>query len=380
MIKITVVSYNNQRSLTPLSAIFDREGGTLGRSTENFFVLPDSKHLVSRVQALVKSDGEKHTIISLSQANPVLLNGVELVFERETPFKPSDEMQVGPYVLFAEACLPAAGESPASAAPGAATGAAAGAAAGPSSSAATRATVLPFQVASAGGPGVAITAAAPPARMAGPLQASAAEAPPSDDNAALLAAFLQGAGIPEMTVGAGLTTELMETIGRLLAATIDGTYALIGSRALSKREVKADVTMVVVRNNNPLKFLPDSKAVLMQMLRKKMPGFMGPVEAAEDAFNDLAAHQKGTVAGMHGVIDAVLQRLDPGAIESRTTAPTFIEGLLPSQRSARMWEQSKTLFEQTSHEVHDDFQKYFGNAFVLAYEAEIERLRNAEPS
>lgn len=340
MIKITVVSYNNQRSLEPRCAIFGREGGTLGRSEENFFVLPDAKHLVSRVQASVKSDGQRHTIVSLSQANPVLLNGVELEFERETPFKPSDEIQVGPYVLFAEAHLAAVVERPA--------------------------------------PALAIVSA-PSAPV--PIVASTIEGVESstgfEDTRALLDAFLQGAGITQMSVGAGLTTEFMETVGKLLAATVDGTFTLVGSRAMTKREVNADVTMVVVRNNNPLKFLPDSQAVLMQMLRKKMPGFMGPVEAVEDAFSDLQAHQKGTMAGMHGVLDALLKRLDPQAIESRTSAPNFTEGLIPSKRTARMWEQSKALYEQTSREVHNDFQKYFGNDFVLAYEAEIERIRDA---
>ena len=377
MIKITVVSYNNQRSLAPLSAIFGRDGGTLGRSEENFFVLPDSKHLVSRVQALVKSDGQRHTIVSLSQANPVLLNGVELPFERETPFKPSDELQVGPYVLFAEAHLAAVNEGEPiklAAVPNVQN-------AQNPANAPIGATVIPISAATAQTADLPATEQAVASRgLPAPIHTSTSEFVQGDDHRALLGAFLQGAGIPEMSVGAGLTTEFMETIGKLLAATIDGTYELVGSRALSKREVKADVTMVVVRNNNPLKFLPDSKAVLMQMLRKKMPGFMGPVEAVQDAFSDLEAHQKGTMAGMHGVIDAVLQRLDPQAIASRTTAPTLIEGLMPARRSARMWEQSTALFEQTMHEVHDDFQKYFGNAFVLAYEAEIERLRDAEPS
>lgn len=333
MIRIAVVSYNNQRSLEPHSAVFGRDSATLGRSDENFFVLPDSKHLVSRVQASVKSDGQLHTIVSLSQANPVVLNGDELAFQVETPFKPGDEIQVGPYVLLAEAHLAPVSEMP-----------------------------LHPAAASAG---------------VGGLADGAGENGSARENQALLQAFLQGAGIPDMSVGAGLTPEFMETVGKLLAATVDGTYALVGSRAMTKREVNADVTMVVVRNNNPLKFLPDSHAVLMQMLRKKMPGFMGPVEAVEDAFNDLQAHQKGTMAGMHGVLDALLKRLDPHALQQRTSPPSFAENLIPSKRVARMWQQSVSVYDQTCREVRSDFQKYFGNDFVLAYEAEIERERDA---
>lgn len=355
MIKITVVSYNNQRSLAPLSAVFGHDGGTLGRSEENFFVLPDPKHLVSRVQALVKSDGQRHTIVSLSQANPVLLNGVELQFERETGFKPSDELQVGPYVLFAETHLAAVNEGVAV-----------------SRIEQPHASVISIS-------GAALNTSVPAASVATTTPQHASDNnQQGGDHAALLTAFLSGAGIPEMTVGAGLTPEFMETVGKLLAAAVDGTFEMVSSRAMTKREVNADVTMVVVRNNNPLKFLPDSQTVLMQMLRKKMPGFMGPVEAVHDAFNDLQTHQKGTMAGMHGVIDTLLQRIDPQTIEQHTTASGFVENLVPSKRAARMWEQSKLLYRQTSREVRSDFQKYYGNAFVLAYEAEIERVRDAE--
>lgn len=339
MIKITVVSYNNQRPLDPLSAIFGRDGGTLGRSEENFFVLPDAKHLVSRVQASVSSDGQRHLIVSLSEANPVVLNGSELPFKQEHAFRPGDEIQVGPYVLIAETHLAAVGEPTVQ-------------------NLSVIPPVLPDQA-----PGAVGEAGSTPA-----------------ETKVLLDAFLQGAGIPTMSVGAGLTPEFMETVGKLLAATLNGTYQLVSARALSKREVKADVTMVVVRNNNPLKFLPDSQAVLMQMLRKKMPGFMGPVEAVQDAFDDLQLHQKGTMAGMHGVFEELLRRLDPEAIEAGTSAPTTMEKLAPSKRTARMWEQAKMQYEQTCREARGDFQRNFGNAFVLAYEAEVERLQDIDPA
>ena len=337
MIKISAVSYNNQRALEPLSAVFGRESATLGRSNENFFVLPDAKHLVSRVQASIKSDGQQHTIVSLSRANPVVLNGAELEFEREYELKPGDEMQVGPYVLMAETHLAPVTELPASS-----TNAAPAASAGTSMPSSNK-----------------DEAATPP------------------DLQTLLDAFLRGAGIAQLGITTTLNVEFMESIGKLLAATIDGTFNLVETRALSKREANADVTMVVVRNNNPLKFLPDSQAVLMQMLRKKMPGFMGPVEAVQDAFADLNAHQKGSAAGMHGVVEALLSALDPKAIEQATSAPTFIEGLIPAKRSERMWQQSQLVYKQVCRQARNDFQKQFGGAFVTAYAAEIERLKDA---
>ena len=104
----------------------------------------------------------------------------------------------------------------------------------------------------------------------------------SDESEALRQAFLRGAGIAPDAIGS-MTPEMMELLGKLMSSAVQGTIDLLALRSLVKQEVKADVTMVVMRNNNPLKFFPDSQTVLTPMLRKKMPGFMEPLESIEDA-------------------------------------------------------------------------------------------------
>ena len=104
----------------------------------------------------------------------------------------------------------------------------------------------------------------------------------------LFDAFLRGAGITDQALELGnrskLTPELMEMVGKLLSVSIHGTHSLLQNRSLVKREVNADATMIVMRNNNPLKFLQKADAVVLQMLRKRMPGFMPPVEAMQEAY------------------------------------------------------------------------------------------------
>ena len=286
MIKITVVSYNDQTSILPLSAVFDRNGGTLGRGDDNYFVLPDPKHHVSRLQASVKSDGTRHAISNLSQANPILVNGHEIEFGREHDLQVGDKIQIGLYLLHAE-LQPAEDEDE----PARDVGA-------------PHVNGAPY-----------VNGATPAAAPVGSTPATtAAEQPAAPDaladadNQALLQAFLNGAGIPALSISSGLTPELMEMIGKLLATAIQGTVDLNALRALVKREVHAEVTMVVVRNNNPLKFFPDCQTILTQMLRKKMPGFMGPLEAMQDAYEDLRAHQLGIVAGTRAALAEVLAK------------------------------------------------------------------------
>lgn len=171
----------------------------------------------------------------------------------------------------------------------------------------------------------------------------------------------------------------MEILGKLVATSVQGTMGLIAQRALVKREVNAEVTMVVLRKNNPLKFFPDSQTVLTQMLRKKMPGFMAPAEAMEDAFLDLRAHQLGVVAGMKAAMESLLHKLHPAGFEKHLKAPSFLDSLNPARRKAEMWDHFSELFDRISLESKDEFQSLFGKEFLAAYENEVERVKHDSP-
>ena len=192
---------------------------------------------------------------------------------------------------------------------------------------------------------------------------------------ALLQAFLAGAGIPNAIVEDGLTPEMMKSIGTMLAAAVQGTIELIATRAMLKREVKADVTLIATTKNNPLKFLPDAESALLQMFGARIPGFMGPVEAMQDAFQDLRAHEVGVIAGMRAALADVLRRFEPGELEKRLKPPGVLESLLPNSHQARLWETFTQMYGDISGEAQDDFQTLFGKAFVAAYENEVARLK-----
>jgi len=193
----------------------------------------------------------------------------------------------------------------------------------------------------------------------------------------LLDAFLAGAGIPNAIVKEGLTPDMMKAIGALLATAVQGTIELIAARAMLKREVKADVTLIATTKNNPLKFLPDAESALLQMFGARIPGFMAPVEAMRDAFQDLRAHEVGVIAGMRAALADVLRRFEPEELEKRLKRPGVLESLLPNSREARLWQTFTEMYGDISHEAQDDFQTLFGKAFLAAYENEVARLRGS---
>jgi FHA domain-containing protein len=198
----------------------------------------------------------------------------------------------------------------------------------------------------------------------------------------LFDAFLKGAGISNQALELGnrskLTPELMETVGKLLSVSIHGTHSLLQKRSLVKREVNADATMIVMRNNNPLKFLYHADAVVLQMLRKRMPGFMSPVDAMQEAYSDLQAHQSAMLVGFHTAQEEAVEKFNPAQIEKKLPPPDTIEKLFPATRKAKMWEQLVELYQGIKKERANQNKTFFGSAFLNAYEAEIARCENEE--
>ena len=223
---------------------------------------------------------------------------------------------------------------------------------------------------------------APPVMMAAPVPAPspAPRAAPVMSNAAtadLLAAFREGLATPEVQLDA-LTPEVMKLIGQLVREAAAGTVDLLVARAALKREVKAEATMIVARENNPLKFSPSAEAALQHLLAPPLRGFMPAAPAMRDAYNDLRAHQFGFIAGMKAALAGVLLRFDPAQLEGRLTKTSGLKSLLPGSRKAAMWDVFTEHYAQIGQEAEDDFHSLFGKAFLKAYEEHISQLEKGQ--
>ena len=192
---------------------------------------------------------------------------------------------------------------------------------------------------------------------------------------ALIDAFLEGAGVPEGGLARPLTPEAMRELGMLVYHAVAGAMALIAVRQITKREIGAELTMIVATRNNPLKFLPTPEAAVMQILGPRMPGFMAPVDSMADAFEDLRAHEVGVIAGTRAAFTEVLRRFDPKELEQRLGTGGLLDGILPGHRDARLWELFVARFQEVYKDAQDDFDSLYGLAFTQAYEAEVRRAR-----
>ena len=144
-------------------------------------------------------------------------------------------------------------------------------------------------------PGAPAPAPAPAAQpVAPPARPRASTTATSGDAAAMWWAFCEGAGITP-SLPDGPMDQRMREMGLILRRAVEGTLQLIAVRASTKHELRAGVTVIQQANNNPLKFSPDAKAGLEQMIQPPMRGFLTGPAAMQDAMHDLVGHSIGTL-------------------------------------------------------------------------------------
>jgi type VI secretion system FHA domain protein len=361
------------------------EGLTIGRSDDCGLVLADPLRLVSRQHAQVVVDGQGARVRCVS-SRPLWVNDVQLDPGGDQALSVGDCLRIGRFELAVEPAAataaqrsrldrwfdldgapdPLAAESPLPTL-------------APASDAAATSAVVSWQtsrhVVRTGAPAAPSAASMPTAPP--PLQA-AVPAPAqkvarrsgkaSPELLELAAAFARGAGLGAEV--APLTPDWMEHLGALLRATAEGTLALLQSRAVAKRHMRAEGTHIAPRQNNPLKFSPDASEALTRMLqRDASPGFLDPVAALRDAHRDLLVHQVAMVAGMRAAVFELFSRLGPAAAET-AEGPAHGISRLQLLRAAALWKRHCLQHAQLLEHLDDDFETIFGREFLRAYEAQ----------
>jgi type VI secretion system FHA domain protein len=379
------------------------EGLTIGRADDCGLVLADPLRLVSRQHAQVFAAGDTARVRCVSSNTPLWVNDTQLDPGAERALRVGDRLRIGRFELAVEPVAataaqrsrlerwfdlddapdPLAAESPLPALAvrelqelqtAAATEVASWPtsrhvvrpAASPMPASEPRASPVPSQPPPVAAPMPQVTAE--PSRAASPARRAArrgAEASP--ELRELAAAFARGAGL---RTEVAVTPEWMEHVGALLRATAEGTLALLQSRAVAKRHMRAEGTHIAARQNNPLKFSPDATEALTRMLqRDASPGFLDPVSALHDAHRDLLVHQVAMVAGMRAAVFELFARLGPEAAED-AEGPAQGLSRLQLLRAAALWRRHCLQHAELLEHLDDDFESIFGREFLRAYEAQ----------
>ena len=426
LITLSVQTYLGEAMPVALSIRFDQLGGAIGRAVGNALVLDDPSKYISRVHARIEYNGGAYCIVDVG-SNPSLVNERPVGQGRQVQLADGDKIRIGDYVLVAAVQSearpvlppsPLQSATPEPAPPPVPFNADDSLAAArildiggelnnpsfdplgldllrrddpfapppmPSAPAYRGAEsdhvspeVVPFQMPVSPAP-MAIPDdydpladfLPPPVAKASPVPAPASGRA-SDDP--VIKALMRGMGLAELNDKRS-AEEVAELAGAMLREATVGTMGVLMARAMTKKESRLDMTMISSQANNPLKFFPDPDSALTQMMNASMPGYMAPVRAYANAFDDLKAHELAIMAGMRAALGGVLRRFDPAAIEQRLQVPTVMDKMMSANRKAKMWDRMVELYQQMALEADEDFQRLFGETFGRAYEEQIQRLQ-----
>jgi predicted component of type VI protein secretion system len=359
------ISLNEDPLSNPLVGRFDHRGGEIGRSDNATFTLPDPQRLISRVHACISHTEQTYWMQNVSTAGQILHNGRPLSPGMRVSLSDGDEVRIGGYQLAVAFEHDQTSRNILR---------------GRTTAPVRTAFAAPFGAASAVQAAVAPAGAVPAAASAvGAAQAVSVRAPAAEEAVSaesLWRGFQAGVGV-ELPLPNGPSPELFSAVGAMVRIAVSGIHRLISMRAVAKSEMHADLTMIQVRGNNPLKFSPDATVALKMLLQPPMQGFLSGPSALRDAVIDLQSHQVGVMAGMRAALGAVLERFDPAQLERRLTSRSVIESLIPSQHRARLWELYLEHYRALNEEAQEDFSRFFGEAFLEAYNAQVRSLEAA---
>jgi type VI secretion system FHA domain protein len=209
----------------------------------------------------------------------------------------------------------------------------------------------------------------PQAEIPVPVHHPAAVSPSAElPSTAGLAAVLEGAGLDP----ANVTPELAQAFGQILRVVVSGVMDVMRSRQQIKDEFRMRMTRFRPAENNPLKFSANVDDALHNLLVKRNPAYLGPVEAFEDAFDDLRTHQIAMLAGMRVAFESMLAEFDPDRLQQEFDR-ALNKGIVPAKM--RYWD----LFREKRHEIVKDpeasFRRLFGDEFARAYEEQLKQLK-----
>jgi len=188
----------------------------------------------------------------------------------------------------------------------------------------------------------------------------------------LLDSFLDGLGISRTELHPSVDhAEVMQNAGEVLREFVEGTAQLLASRANLKNAFRLDQTTVLPRHNNPIKLSANTKDSIKQLLVGKEGEYLGPRDAVHEVCRDLLFHQDAFLEAMNNSFVEFAERLDPDELQQGFDRALDSNVLTKFRNKSRYWELYCDLYPTLAAKGGGRFPQMFSEDFVRAYERQI---------
>ena len=187
----------------------------------------------------------------------------------------------------------------------------------------------------------------------------------------LFDSFLDGLGVSRVELHPAVNrAEMMITAGLVLREFVEGTIKLLGSRTNLKNAFRLDQTTVLPRQNNPMKFSDNTNDLIKQLLVGGEGEYLGARDAVREANRDLLNHQNAFLDAMNSAFIEFADRFDPDELQEGFDR-TIDSKLFAFMNKSKYWALYRDLYPIMTEKGGGRFPQMFGEEFVKAYERQV---------
>ena len=196
---------------------------------------------------------------------------------------------------------------------------------------------------------------------------------PAED---LFASFLEGLGVNPLELHPSVNRpELMLTAGHILREFVEGTINLLASRANLKNTFQLDQTAIMPRHNNPLKLSANPGDLVKQLLVGDEGDYLGARDAVREVCTDLLNHQNAFLEAMNSAFIDFAERFEPEELQNGFDRAMSGSKLLAFMNKSKYWDLYCDLYPIVTEKGDGRFPQMFGEEFVKAYERQVAEYR-----
>jgi type VI secretion system protein len=186
-----------------------------------------------------------------------------------------------------------------------------------------------------------------------------------------LTAFCRGAGIDPLNISIEVRAAALQLAGQLLREAVLGLMDLNQSRNEFRNRFRIPAP-VNDGPESPLNFSRGVDEALVRLLTTTSSR-AGSVEAIRQNFRELKAQNTATLSATRAAFEEFLGRVDPKELEERFERGTK-RGVFGSQNKAKFWDLYAEMFAGLVQRPADGFPHLFTETFAKAFEAKLRAL------
>ena len=210
----------------------------------------------------------------------------------------------------------------------------------------------------------AASALKPTATAAPAARASASPAMPS----AALDAFFRGAGLPAQPLDDKQVEQTLHRLGQVMRELVLGLNENLHLRAEQRNVLRVPPTSQP-QDKNPLSVSASLDEAIANLLFRPTSEFLQAVESVREAFTDIKQHQQSLLSALRTAAVDYIARLDPEELENKVSNGKR-GALINAANKLRYWDLYKDLYQVVTQAQPGQLPQQFLEELSRAYETE----------